>query len=69
MSEIQDVYELVLQTAPDLVPARRARIYRGLAQIIGDEGFAAELLTRAKASEELDRQDRQLLLKFRRPAN
>lgn len=65
MSNVQAVYELVLETAPKLMPARRARIFRGLSEIIGDEKFAAELLKRAEASEALDRQDQQLVLKFR----
>jgi hypothetical protein len=64
-SEVQDVYELVLETAPTLHPARRARVYRGLSLIIGDERFAADLLKRAAASDELQRQDKQLLLRFR----
>lgn len=64
-TEIQEVYELVLETAPNLHPTKRARIYRGLSQIIGDEQFAAELLRRAKASDALHRRDKQLLLKFR----
>jgi hypothetical protein len=65
MSEIQDVYELVLETAPTLHPTRRARVFRGLAEIIGDERFAAELLKRAKAADEFQQQDKQLVLRFR----
>jgi hypothetical protein len=65
MSDIQDVYELVLETAPNLHPTRRARVYRGLAEIIGDERFAAELLRRAKAADQLQHADKQLVLHFR----
>jgi hypothetical protein len=65
MSEIQEVYDLVLETAQNLQPTKRARICRGLAEIIGDEKFAADLLRHAKAADALQRQSKQLLLRFR----
>lgn len=65
MTAHQELYAHVLETAPDLHPSRRAKIFRALADIIGDEAFANDLLGRAEACEALQRADGQLPLNFR----
>lgn len=64
MTPHQDLYLLVLESAPALHPERRARIFRALADIIGDERFAADLIKRAEANEAVQKADGQLPLSF-----
>ena len=66
LDEVQELHLHVLETAPALHPERRAKIFRGLALIIGDEAFARDLLVRAEACDALQRADRQLPLAFMR---
>lgn len=65
MTPHEDLYLHVLETAPQLHPARRARVFRALADIIGDETFASDLIARAEACEALQAADLQLPLNFR----
>lgn len=66
MTPHQDLYLLVLESAPALHPARRARIFRALADIIGNERFASDLIQRAQANEALQQQDGELALDFKK---
>ena len=66
MTDLQELHLHVLETVPAVHPARRARIFRALADIIGDETYAAVLIERAEAAEALQRADGQLALNFRR---
>lgn len=51
VTALQALYVHVLETAPAVEQEQRARIYRALADIIGDESFALRLHERADAAE------------------
>jgi hypothetical protein len=59
---LQDLHAFVLAESFRLPAARRARIYRALADIVGDEVAARELIQLAMDLEAIDRRSRQLLL-------
>lgn len=62
MTPIEDLHAFVIEASLSLPAARRARIYRALAEIIGDERTSLELQQMAEDLEAIDRRSRQLLL-------
>ena len=64
--DLAELFNWVVAEAPKQLPTRRAKIYRGLATIIGNECDARELMKRAKECDAVDRNCRQLRLRFGR---
>jgi hypothetical protein len=61
-----ELYEFVLENLPSAPIAKRARLCRTLAVIIGDEPCARELNAQAARLEAIDQDHGQLLLAYRR---
>lgn len=69
MSTEQDtteLYQFLLEVLPQATAARRARICRALANIIGSSDFARVLLEESEQCEAIERAHLQLVLDFRR---
>ncbi len=56
---LRELYSFVVEQAPAAHPVRRAKVYRGLALIVGDEQDAATLLVLADECEQLEQDCRQ----------
>lgn len=61
---LSPLYHFVVEKAPDALPERRAKIYRALAAIIGNENDARALVALAAECEALELRCRQLELNF-----
>jgi hypothetical protein len=62
------LFDFVLEKAADETAARRVRLYRALASVIGNESDAVTLVTLADDLEAIERKHRQLVLDFKRRA-
>lgn len=62
------IADFVLDHAPVLDVSRRARLYRAVAEVIGDEKDAQRFTSLAKDLEEFERKHGQLALNFKRRA-
>ncbi len=60
--------EFVLAHACGLELPRRARLYRALAEVIGDEKDAAQFIALANDCDAIERKHQQLVLDFKRRA-
>jgi hypothetical protein len=60
-----ELYEFVMEKLPDVGIAKRARLCRTLATIIGEEILARDLVNQAEQLEEIEREHGQMLLSYR----
>ena len=65
MPVIAELYTFVLERLPEAPVAKRARLCRALAEIVGDESAARDLISQAEQLEYLDVAHGQLVLRFR----